>query len=147
MSGKIIGYSTNKWKVLTVNTAPINASCEKSNNPLTDCQHKDVAIPKNWSTYSFKDSTWKYASSYTKEAIGVKDGYFDISWSSKAALIWSSDLKLDNVILLRSIIKSSTSINLSDKSVSNTDFSLSVPASVDQSKLPVSATCDGAGLS
>ena len=147
VSGKIIGYSSNKWKVFTVNTAPINASCEKSNNPLTDCQHKDVAIPKNWSTYSFKDSTWKYASSYSKEAVGVKEGYFDISWSSKAALIWSSDLKLDNVILLRSIIKSSTSINLSDKSVSNTDFSLSVPASVDQSKLPVSATCDGAGLS
>ena len=146
VSGKIIGYSTNKWKVLTINTAPTNASCEKSNNPLTDCQHKDVAIPKNWSTYAFKDSSWKYASLYTKEEVGVKEGYFDISWNAKAALIWSSDLKLDNVLLLRSIIKNSTSMNLSEKSVSTTDFSLSIPASDSQSKLPVSATCDGAGL-
>lgn len=146
VSGKIIGYSTNKWKVLTINTAPTNASCEKSNNPLTDCQHKDVAIPKNWSTYAFKDSSWKYASLYTKEEVGVKEGFFDISWNAKAALIWSSDLELDNVILLRSIIKNSTSMNLIKKSVSTTDFSLSIPASDSQSKLPVSATCDGAGL-
>ena len=37
-------------------------------------------------------------------------------------------------------------MNLSEKSVSTTDFSLSIPASDSQSKLPVSATCDGAGL-
>ena len=147
VSGKIVGYSTSKWKVFTVNTAPINASCEKSNNPLTECQHKVAAIPKNWNSYAFKDSSWKYASAYTKDEVGVKEGYFDISWSTRAALIWSSDLRLDNVILLRTTIKSASSLGLSEKSNSLTDFSLSLPSSVDQTKLPISATCDGAGLS
>ncbi len=147
VSGKIIGYSTNKWKVFTVNTAPTNSTCEKSNNPLTDCQHKDVAIPKNWSTYSFKDSTWKYATSYTNEAVGVKEGYFDISWSSKATLIWSSDLKLDNIILLRTVIKSSTSINLNESAPKSNNFSVYLPSANSQSAFPISATCDGAGLS
>ena len=146
-SGKIIGYSTNKWKVFTVNTAPTNASCEKSSNPLTDCQHKDMAIPKSWNTYAFKDSSWKYATSYTKEAVGVKEGYFDISWNSKAALIWSSDLKLDNIILLRTVIKSSTSVNLNESSPTTSNFSVYLPSANSQSALPISATCDGAGLS
>ena len=146
-SGKIVGYTTNKWRSFVVNTAPTNPSCVTSKTPLTDCLHKDFTIPKSWNTYSFKDSSWKYATSYSKEAVGVKEGYFDISWNSKSSLIWSSDLKLDNVVLFRTIIKSSTSAAISESSSSATKFAISVPAAVNGNQLPVSATCDGAGVS
>lgn len=47
-SAKVVGYTTKKWKVFTTNTAPINANCEKSKNPLKECQYKDVAPPQKW---------------------------------------------------------------------------------------------------
>lgn len=146
-SGKVISYTNNKWKSFVANTAPTNASCEKSSNPLQECQHKDTTIPKNWSTSTFNDSSWKLATAYTKEAVGVKEGYFDINWSTKASLIWSSDLKLDNTILFRSTVKSATSITVSEKTAQTTNFSVYLSNSVNSTELPISATCDGAGVS
>ena len=104
-SGKVVGYTTNNWKVFTTNTAPTNLSCEKSQNPLKECLHKDVASPEKWNTSTFDDSLWKTASAYSEDAVGVKEGYFNFKWNLKATLIWSSSLKLDNTILLRSVIK------------------------------------------
>lgn len=147
VSGKIVGYTTNKWRSFVINTAPTNPSCVTSTTPLTDCLHKDYQMPKSWNIYSFKDSSWKYANEFSKDAVGVKEGYFDINWNSKAALIWSSDLKLDNVVLFRTIIKNSTS-SVSSNSLSNSsNFSISVPMAINGSQLPISATCDGAGIS
>ena len=146
-SGKIVGYTTNKWRSFVVNTAPTNPSCVSSKTPLTDCLHKDYTIPKSWNTYSFKDSSWKYATSFSKEEVGVKEGYFDITWTPSALLIWSSDLKLDNVVLFRMIVKSSTSAGISESTSSSNKFSISVPSAINVNQLPISATCDGAGIS
>jgi phosphatidylethanolamine-binding protein (PEBP) family uncharacterized protein len=146
-SGKIVGYTTNKWRSFVVNTAPTNPSCVSSKTPLTDCLHKDYTIPKSWNTYSFKDSSWKYATSFSKEEVGVKEGYFDITWTPSASLIWSSDLKLDNVVLFRMIVKSSTSAGISESTSSSNKFSISVPSAINVNQLPISATCDGAGIS
>jgi phosphatidylethanolamine-binding protein (PEBP) family uncharacterized protein len=146
-SGKIVGYTTNKWRSFVVNTAPTNPSCVSSKTPLTDCLHKDYTIPKGWNTYSFKDSSWKYATSFSKEEVGVKEGYFDITWTPSASLIWSSDLKLDNVVLFRTIVKSSTSAGISESTSSSNKFSISIPSALNFNQLPISATCDGAGIS
>jgi phosphatidylethanolamine-binding protein (PEBP) family uncharacterized protein len=146
-SGKIVGYTTNKWRSFVVNTAPTNPSCVSSKTPLTDCLHKDYTIPKSWNTYSFKDSSWKYATSFSKEEVGVKEGYFDITWTPSASLIWSSDLKLDNVVLFRTIVKSSTSAGISESTSSSNKFSISIPSALNFNQLPISATCDGGGIS
>ena len=105
-SGKVVAYTSKNWKVLVVNKAPVNADCVKSKNPTTDCRYINTAIPNGWATTAYKDSTWKSASEYSKAAVGVKEGYFDYTWTSGSSIIWSTNLKLDNTILLRKVITS-----------------------------------------
>jgi hypothetical protein len=104
-SDRVITQTARDWRVLTVNKAPLNPECVTSNNPINDCKSSLVKIPSTWASPSYKDSTWSYATEFSKEAVGVKDGYFDVTWTPSAALIWSSDLKLDNIILLRKVVK------------------------------------------
>ena len=103
VSDRVIAQTQNDWKVLTINKAPLNPECVSSSNPLNDCKSATTKVPANWAAPSYKDSSWKSATEFSKEAVGVKDGYFDFSWSPLASLIWSSDLKLDNTILLRKV--------------------------------------------
>jgi len=100
-SGKLVSATSSKWKSLVVNTAPLNPSCVTSTNPAVDCQSKSVLNPTGWSTGSFNDSTWRAASTYSPEAVGVKDGYQTVNWAPSAQLVWGADLKLDNTVLLR----------------------------------------------
>ena len=137
-TNKVVLVTDSSWKSLVINKAPLNPECVKSSNPLTDCKFSNISIPKNWSTNSFKDSSWKSASVFSKDEVGVKEGYFDINWSPSASLIWSSDLKLDNTILLRKTISSSPT-----KVVTNSSFSLSSPTFSNGGKLPAMYTCDG----
>jgi phosphatidylethanolamine-binding protein (PEBP) family uncharacterized protein len=141
-TGKVIAYSSRDWKVFTVNKAPLNPECVKSNNPLADCKSLITSIPSTWASTTFKDTSWKNASEYSREAVGVKDGFFDFSWSPSASLIWSSDLKLDNTILLRRVIKTSTT---SGSAVKN--LVLSSPDFKEGGLLPKDFTCDGKGVS
>ena len=104
-SAKVITATGKDWKVLTINRAPLNPECEKSSNPAADCKYSNTSIPKGWNQLTFKDKLWKYAKEFTEQAVGVKEGFFDISWAPSAKLIWSEDLRLDNTILLRKIIK------------------------------------------
>jgi len=137
-TNKVVLVTDSSWKSLVINKAPLNPECVKSSNPLTDCKFSNISIPKNWSTNSFKDSSWKSASVFSKDEVGVKEGYFDINWSPSASLIWSSDLKLDNTILLRKTVASSPT-----KVVTNSSFSLSSPTFSNGGKLPAMYTCDG----
>jgi phosphatidylethanolamine-binding protein (PEBP) family uncharacterized protein len=141
LSGKVIAYSAHDWKVLTINKAPLNPECVTSSNPAKDCKYATSATPSNWTSATFKDSTWKYATEFTKETVGVKDGYFDLTWAPNAALVWSSDLKLDNTILLRKYVKTSPTVLVSKNMV------LSSPDFKDGGNLPINFTCDGAGIS
>lgn len=141
-TGKVIAYSSRDWKVFTVNKAPLNPECVKSNNPLADCKSLITSIPSTWASTTFKDTSWKNASEYSREAVGVKDGFFDFSWSPSASLIWSSDLKLDNTILLRRVIKTSTT---SGNTVKN--LVLGSPDFKEGGLLPKDFTCDGKGVS
>jgi len=45
--------------------------------------------------------SWSTATTYSAAEIGAKDGYDEISWDASAALIWATDLKVDNTILWR----------------------------------------------
>jgi len=100
-TGKVVAFTNSSWRGLVIHQAPLNVSCEKSKTPDTECTPRISAEPIGWTQTSFNDSSWSTASTYSKEQVGVKDGYNDISWSSNAQLIWTSDLKIDNTILWR----------------------------------------------
>jgi len=100
-TGKVVAFTNSSWRGLVIHQAPLNVSCEKSKTPDTECTPRISAEPTGWTQTSFNDSSWSTASTYSKEQVGVKDGYNDISWSSNAQLIWTSDLKIDNTILWR----------------------------------------------
>ena len=100
-TGKVVAYTNSSWRGLVVHQAPLNVSCEKSKTPDTECTSRISAEPAGWSESSFNDASWPTASTYSKEQVGVKDGYNNISWSSNAQIIWTSDLEIDNTILWR----------------------------------------------
>ena len=103
-TGNVVAATNKSWKVFVTNRAPINEECVKSSNPKQDCENYIVKNPVSWSSAKFKDSNWKYATEFTEQQVGVKDGYFNFEWSPKARLIWSSDLRIDNTVLLRSTV-------------------------------------------
>jgi hypothetical protein len=103
-TGKVVAITNSSWRGLVVHQAPLNVSCEKSTTPDTECTSRISAEPAGWSQTSFNDSSWSSASTYSKEQVGVKDGYNDISWSSSAQIIWTSDLEIDNTILWRYVV-------------------------------------------
>ena len=157
-SNQVVGYSNSTWKVLVIDRAPLNEECVTSSNPIVDCKSSNLALPKTWATSTYKDSTWQKASLFTKEEVGVKEGYFDITWSSKTKLIWSSDLRLDNTILLRKQISAPSTSNTKSGSVASAasstssmkndeSFTLTSSDFVDGGALPREFTCDGAGIS
>lgn len=151
-SNQVVGYSNSTWKVLIIDKAPLNEECVTSKSPLSECKSSNVPIPKSWSSGTFKDTKWSNASLFSKEEVGVKDGYFDIAWNSKTKLIWSPDLRLDNTILLRKkILAPSTALVTPAASASSgkagDTFTLTSSEFVDGGTLPKEFTCDGAGVS
>lgn len=140
-SGRIVTQTSRDWKVLTINKAPLNPECVTSKNPIVDCKSFDTKIPTSWASSSYKDSSWKYATEFSKETVGVKDGYFDFTWTPAAALVWSSDLKLDNTILLRKIVKTAPIASATNL------MTLSSPDFKNGGTLPKDFTCDGKGIS
>lgn len=141
-SGQVIGATGNDWKVYVVNRAPLNSVCVKSKKPLIDCKSFSAKNPTNWYSLTFKDAAWKSASVYTETEVGTKEGYYDFSWSKSAKLIWSSDLRIDNTILLRGKIAKPKDI----PSATN-DFTLTSPEFINGGFLPKDYTCDGSGIS
>ena len=103
-TGKVVAFTNSSWRGLVVHQAPLNVSCEKSKTPDIECTSRISAEPAGWSQTSFNDASWSSASTYSKEQVGVKDGYNDISWSSNAQIIWTSDLEIDNTILWRYVV-------------------------------------------
>jgi phosphatidylethanolamine-binding protein (PEBP) family uncharacterized protein len=141
-SGKVVAATDKSWKIFVINTAPTNPECVTSRSPLLDCKAVNYPTPANWSTSVFKDRSWKSASEYSSDEVGVKEGYFDFSWSPDAHLIWSSDLKLDNTVFVRKVVVAPTISATATKSLT-----LTSSAAKDGELLPIDYTCDGAGIS
>jgi phosphatidylethanolamine-binding protein (PEBP) family uncharacterized protein len=145
-TNQIVAYTDSTWKSLVIFKAPLNPECVTSKAPLTDCKSQTIKNSTTWYSPSYKDSSWLSANEFSKEAVGVKDGYFNIDWSANAKLIWSSDLKLDNTILFRKIIavpKASSSSSSNAESA----LVLSSPNFVNGGKLSIDNTCEGKGIS
>lgn len=103
-TGQVVGTSSAAWRGLVIHRAPLNTDCASSADPISECEHEILAEPEGWTTAGFDDSAWPAASVYTADEVGAKDGYTTITWSADAALIWTSDLKVDNTILWRTTV-------------------------------------------
>lgn len=104
-TGKTIATTSSSWKARTLNKAPLNPECVTSSNPVANCKSSNTPEPTNWSKTGASNSGWTNATVYTPEEVGAKDGYNTIAWSPNAKPIWSSDLELDNTVLLRTSVK------------------------------------------
>jgi len=66
-----------------------------------DCEFETLAEPVDRTAALFADSSWPTATVYTASEVGPKDGHDNVLWVPDAALIWTSDVKMDNTILWR----------------------------------------------
>jgi phosphatidylethanolamine-binding protein (PEBP) family uncharacterized protein len=160
-NGEIIGKTDGNWKAQTFYTAPLqDVSCLTQNDGLrssaacsnsapTDIDQVYAAhwsLPDDWSSTNFDDSTWPSASTYSNATVGIDNkraytNFIDLfdNNTNDAQFIWSSNLILDNEVIVRATIGSS-----SDGGSSNDDLVLSSPAVKSNLVLPLSATCEGA---
>ena len=127
---KTLAITGNNWKAQTFYTAPIiDLGCPTENGTArlsSNCSTQDSnngssyyalhwSKPPNWQAASFDDSSWPAASTFTNTTIGVnnKPAYtnftdiFDDS-SNDAQFIWSSNVILDNEVVVRYTVKATS---------------------------------------
>lgn len=102
VTGKVVAATGPAWKALVVQRAPLDPGCAMSDDPAADCRQQVRAQPARWKAAGFDDRAWPRASVFSEDEVRVKDGYGDIDWAPSAQLVWSADLRLDNIVLLRS---------------------------------------------
>ena len=125
-SGQTVAISDESWQAQTFYTSPLaDPACLKvdganrdssacSSEPATDGSGFSAAywaLPEGWTQPDYDDSAWPNALTYSNDTVGVdgKPGFtnfpdiFDAE-GADAAFIWSSNLILDNLVLLRKTI-------------------------------------------
>jgi hypothetical protein len=131
-SNKIIATTGNEWKAQTFYTSPItDLTCPSESGNLrlsTNCITQNSndgskyyglhwSRPANWMNAGFDDSSWPSASTFTNATIGVDNkpaytnftGIFDDA-SDDAEFIWSSNVILDNEVIVRHTVVGAGSI-------------------------------------
>jgi len=105
---QLIGHSDPNWRCLVIHEAPLDKSCESSENPAAgegSCDFRSEDEPLGWKSLEFDDSHWDNAVAHSVSAIDPKGGYDGIDWNANAELIWSNDLETDNTLLCRATIR------------------------------------------
>jgi hypothetical protein len=127
--GGLIAYfsdgtkTDNSWKAQTFYIAPLadtNAATERTDGTRStagvtttpgcngSCYALHWPIPADWTSKAFNDAGWPAASVFTSTQVGVEDKpaftTFRSTWAS-SSFIWSSNLVLDNVVLLRKTVQ------------------------------------------
>ena len=93
------GTVTNaNWKAKKFSWGPVGGDTK---NPRV----VNIPIPKDWYAVDFDDSKWPNAKEFTEKEIGPKSPFFEHDFKG-AKFIWSDDVKLDNVVLFRTVVKS-----------------------------------------
>ncbi|MEL6521668.1 MAG: hypothetical protein AAFQ66_11935 [Pseudomonadota bacterium] len=126
-SGTTVAITDDTWRAQTFYTSPLaNRDCLIADGQLRDSSACSTDAPRDGSSYSaafwdipsdwmapeFDDSAWPSAATFTNDTVGVdnKPGYtnftdiFDAP-NADAIFIWSSNLVLDNLVLLRKTIE------------------------------------------
>lgn len=125
-AGDTVLLTDETWRAQTYYISPLkDRSCLNIDGLLRDSSACDMSaandgtsfsaahweLPLGWTSSTFDDAAWPMASTFSNETVGVdnKSAYtnfteiFD-SPNADAAFIWSSNLILDNVVLLRKTI-------------------------------------------
>lgn len=116
----------SRWKAQSFYIAPLTSKAElaiESKNGVivhstarasvkpgctTACFAAHFAVPDNWYAVGFDDGSWPQAVTYSTREVGVdnKKEYTNFqSEFSKGAFVWTSNLVLDNEILLRRTVE------------------------------------------
>lgn len=106
-TGAVIKVTDASWKCRVIHHAPVNAACAKESEPkigIGSCQARMTQAPEGWMDHGFDDSQWAQASVHSTSTVRPKGGYDAIHWKQSAKLIWSKDLKRDNIVLCRTMI-------------------------------------------
>lgn len=164
-SDNVLDVTGSHWKAQTYYTAPItDKNClDETARTSSGCSTADLTgidnvyaahweTPDGWTGENYDDADWPAASTYSNATVGVdnKPSYtnftalFDDS-ANDAAFIWSSNLVLDNLVLVRATIGESTGSG-GGTSTDNGDLTLTSPAVKSRNILPFSYTCDGVNL-
>ena len=126
-SGKTVATTNSTWRAQTFYTAPLDdrscLSVKGSTRDSSACSTASVRdgsvysaahwpVPKDWFTPDFDDSGWPLATEFTNDTVGVDNkpafmNFQDLFDDPKAdaEFIWSSNLVLDNLVLLRTTIE------------------------------------------
>ena len=130
-SNTTIAITNNSWKAQTFYTAPIvdltcpteNGTQRLSNNCLIQDSNDGSgyfglhwARPSNWQNANFDDTSWPNATTFTNAEIGVnnKPAYTNFTNifdepNNDAQFIWSSNVVLDNEVIVRHTVNGTTS--------------------------------------
>jgi hypothetical protein len=93
------GTVTNMtWKAKKFSWGPVGGNTK---NPRVE----NILIPEAWYTVDFDDSQWPNAKEYSEDEIGPKEPFFAHDFKG-AKFIWSDDVKLDNIVLFRTVVTS-----------------------------------------
>lgn len=126
-SGDVVSITDETWRAQTFYVSPLqDRSCLVVEDKIRDSSACSTAsaddgstfsaafwdVPEDWMTPTFDDTGWPNAATYSNDTVGVnnKPGYtnftdiFDAE-DRDASFIWSSNLVLDNLVLLRTIIE------------------------------------------
>ncbi len=126
-SGATIAITDETWRAQTFYTAPIaDRACLVLQGPVRDssaCSTEGVDdgsgysaaywdIPSDWMLSTFDDSDWPAAVTFTNDIVGVDNkraftNFIDLfdAPDADAQFIWTSNLVLDNLILMRTTIE------------------------------------------
>ncbi|MEL6640570.1 MAG: hypothetical protein AAFP98_04525 [Pseudomonadota bacterium] len=125
--GTVVAITDDTWRAQTFYVSPLNdRACLTEVGEVRDSSacSTDAAddgstfsaaywdVPEDWMAASFDDSVWPLAATFSNDTVGVnnKPGYtnfteiFDAD-DADASFIWSSNLVLDNLVLLRTTIE------------------------------------------
>ncbi len=138
-NNSIIAKTGSDWKAQTFYTSPImDLTCPTENGSLRlsgNCSTADSnsgnnyyglhwARPANWTLATFDDSTWPAASLYANAAIGVdnKPAYTNFTNifdnpTNVAQFVWSTNVILDNEVIVRKTVLSNLSVNHNDSKI------------------------------
>lgn len=124
--GETVAITDASWRAQTFYTAPLNdRACMVVDGSLRDssaCSTEGVddasaysaahwAVPQDWMMPAFDDSVWPHASLYSNDTVGVNNkpaftNFVDVfdTPGADAEFIWSTNLVLDNLVLLRTTV-------------------------------------------
>jgi hypothetical protein len=90
--------TSSNWKVKVISSGPLNGD---SSNPRV----VNNSLPEDWYTVDFVDHDWGNAREFSEEEVGPKEPFFEHDFEG-AKFIWSDDIRLDNIVLFRTVVPS-----------------------------------------